>query len=62
MKAVSLVADPEAGGQTGAMALVAAVVVVEAVEVLVLGAELEEELLLETKYMAVSAISAPTTM
>ncbi len=44
------------------MALVAAVVVVEAVEVLVLGAELEEELLLETKYMAVSAISAPTTM
>ena len=51
MKAVSLVADPEAGGQTGAMALVAVavVVVVEAVEVLVLGAELEEELPLETK-------------
>ena len=49
MKAVSLVADPEAGGQTGAMALVAVVVVVEAVGVFVFGAELEEELPLETK-------------
>ena len=51
VKAISLVADPAAGGQTGAMALVAVgvVVVVEAVEVLVLGAELEEELPLETK-------------
>lgn len=50
MKAISLVADPEAGGQTGGTALLlAAVVVVEDPDVLVFGAALVEELPRETK-------------
>ncbi len=61
MKAISRVADPAAGGQTGAMALAAAVVVVELVGV-VFGAELVEELPFEMKYTAITAMTTPTAI
>ena len=58
MKAISRVADPPTGGQTGAIALGAAVVVVEFV-VAAFGAELVEELPFETKYTAITAMTTP---